>query len=430
MEAAARLKQFIGRDGEARSFSDEDIEMSLHTCRIVRSLFARFTTVITTCLLIVSCGSKDTTLAVPKGDSAATAPPTARPASTETVRADAQYELAATLAADGYLDSALAVFQRGASLDSLHLSLAAGVTTTRDAISGRVPREAIQRMFSAMRHSNAGRWPEAHADAAQAVKLAPAYVRAHDTRAKVFLFEGKNDEAIAAFNRALQVDPKFAEGYYNRGATYAEMGRHDAAIADYNRAIELLPTFSDAYSNRGSAYTFKNDAQAAMADYTKAHELYPAAVEPLYLRGVLHALLGEWSEATADYTMALARDPTHAPSYYDRGLAFQNQGNDDGALADYTKAIELNQANPAALINRGLLFMRRKQYAPAIADFDKALLVKPVMVVAFYNRALALDQSGRTADAIEAYRTFLQHASAENAAAAKHARERISALQK
>lgn len=74
--------------------------------------------------------------------------------------------------------------------------------------------------------------------------------------------------------------------------------------------------------------------------------------------------------------------------------------------------------------------MRRKQYDAAIADFDKALVAEPTMAIAQYNKALALDQAGRAKDAIAAYRTFLQQATAEHAAMAKHARERVAALEK
>lgn len=396
---------------------------------------------VSTCAFLIGCGRTDSP---PPGSGDASGASAARQitaapaqnttlvplAVAKTLNSEAEYEKGAALAADGKLDEARLVFQAAAGANPQHSSLAAVVAIYRDVDEGRVTRDAIHRMFRAMHHANAGRWADAHADADEAVKLAPAYVRAHDTSAQVFLLQGKHEDAIKGFNRVLAIDSKFAQGYYNRGATYAYMGRHDAAIADYTRAIELQPSFSDAYCNRGSAYTFKNDVQAAMADYAKAHELDPHAVEPIYLRGVLFALLRQWNEAVADFTRAIERDPDHAESYYDRGVSYQNQGNDDRALADFAKAIELNPANPAALINRGLILMRRKGYDPAISDFDKALSLAPAMVVAQYNKALALDQSGRAKEAVAAYRTFLPQATPEHAALAKHARERLTMLEK
>lgn len=46
------------------------------------------------------------------------------------------------------------------------------------------------------------------------------------------------------------------------------------------------------------------------------------------------------------------------------------------------------------------------------------------MVVAHYNKGLALEQAGRSREAIAAYRTFLQQSTPEHAALAQQARER------
>ncbi len=343
---------------------------------------------------------------------------------------DAQYEKGAALAAQARHAEARAVFEAASHADPHDGSLAAAVAMYRDLAEGRVSNHAVQLMFRALQHANGDRWTAAYTESDEALALAPAYPRAHDTRAKLLLLQGRHEEAVAVYDRVLELDSRFAEGYFNRGAVNSALERYDAALADYNRAIELQPSFVEAYTNRGSAHANKKNLQAAIADYTRAHELSPRAVDPLYWRGVVHALSGRWDESAADFTRVVERDGGHALAHYNLGLAYQNQGDDERALAGYTRAIDLDAANYQPLINRGLIRVRRKQYDLAIADYDKALSLEPNFVIAHYNKAQAYEQAGRVAEASAEYRVFLQQAGPAERALALQARQRLAALEK
>jgi len=261
---------------------------------------------------------------------------------------EAEHDKGAALAVAGKFQEARAVFESAAKQDPGDGTLTAALVMLRDLDGGRVPAEAIQRIFRALDHANQARWKEAHADADGAIKLAPRYARAHAVKASLFGFQTQYPNAIKALDRALALDPTFAEGFYDRGAVRAELRQFDAAIADYTRAIDLQPTYWYAYRNRGSAHTNKGNAQAALADFTKALELRPRDIDTLFLRAVVEAGIGQWDAALPDLTRVIELDPRHAPALYHRGLAYEQKKDLTRAKADYTAAIKMDVTGEVA----------------------------------------------------------------------------------
>ncbi len=253
---------------------------------------------------------------------------------------DAAYDKGAALAVAGQLKEARAVFEAAAKQDPGDSAVAAALTMLRDVDGGRVPADAIQRIFRAMDLAIGAKWKEAFAAADEAIKLAPRYARAHTTKAALFTSQRDYAQAIKLLDAALALDPQFAEGFYNRGAVRAEMKQIDAAIADYNRAVALEPTFWETYRNRGSAHTHKNDPKAAIADFTKALELRPQDIDTRLLRAVVEEATGLWDAALADLTLIIEREPHNATALYHRGLAYEQKGDLVHARADFTVAMK------------------------------------------------------------------------------------------
>lgn len=51
--------------------------------------------------------------------------------------------------------------------------------------------------------------------------------------------EGKNDEALEAFNTSIELDPELGWAYYGRAEIYKKLGMNDEALADYDTACGL-----------------------------------------------------------------------------------------------------------------------------------------------------------------------------------------------
>ena len=77
----------------------------------------------------------------------------------------------------------------------------------------------------------------------------------------------------------------------------------------------------------------------------------------------------------------------------------------------------------------------RKKYEQAIADFDKAILINAKNASAYYNKALICEKAGRKAEAIQAFKKFVNCFNGvviapNDQACIDYAKKRIATLQK
>jgi lipoprotein NlpI len=113
------------------------------------------------------------------------------------------------------------------------------------------------------------------------------------------LSEGRQRDAIAAFNKAIRLNPRSAEAYHGRGMAYNETGQNDKALKDYDAALALSPQYIEAYFNRANAYSDLGQYERALKDYDEAIRLGPSHSGALFNRGLAYMILGR-KEAAAD----------------------------------------------------------------------------------------------------------------------------------
>lgn len=89
------------------------------------------------------------------------------------------------------------------------------------------------------------------ADCNQAIKLAPNYAAALDSRALVYFRMGKYAEAIADDNEALVKQPKLAPSLYVRGLAMLRKGDTEDGNADIAAAKKLYPKIAETYAGYG-----------------------------------------------------------------------------------------------------------------------------------------------------------------------------------
>jgi Flp pilus assembly protein TadD len=77
--------------------------------------------------------------------------------------------------------------------------------------------------------------------------------------------QGRNDEAIRAYQRALALRPNSAEAYNKLGDAHYYAGRFNQAIDAYKQAARLRPDQPEAYYNLGLAYLEIGDRESAIA---------------------------------------------------------------------------------------------------------------------------------------------------------------------
>ena len=72
--------------------------------------------------------------------------------------------------------------------------------------------------------------------------------------------EGKNDDALMAYDKALEMDPKHVGTWNNKGIVLSRLKRFEEAISCYDKAIELNPEYANAWYSKANA--LRNFAQS------------------------------------------------------------------------------------------------------------------------------------------------------------------------
>lgn len=80
--------------------------------------------------------------------------------------------------------------------------------------------------------------------------------------------EGRQQEAIAAFQKAVELDPNYAEAHYNLGVNYSRADRYGEAIESFKRALAARADYPEALYNLGLAYYLLDD-NAGLAEQQK-----------------------------------------------------------------------------------------------------------------------------------------------------------------
>jgi tetratricopeptide (TPR) repeat protein len=246
------------------------------------------------------------------------------------------------------------------------------------------------------------------ADADEALRLRPQYLRAYLTRGNARIAKGDTAGALADFDHFIAVNPRYANAYLVRGELRQSRGDRRGAIADFTVALQLNSRLAEAYFDRGNAYKAAGDLGAAIADYGRFIALHPASAGAYLARGNARQAGGDLRGAIADFTAALQLNPQLVDAHFNRGNARKAAGDLAGAVADYSAALELNPQLAGAYNNRGTTWREQGNLAAALADYDRALRVNPRYTMGYLSRAGARRANGDLAGAMADYAQALQ----------------------
>ena len=115
----------------------------------------------------------------------------------------------------------------------------------------------------------------------QAVREKPT-PEAHHALGKVYLAQGKFDEAIREFEQSLSGSRNQAQVYNDLGVAQLEKGDFNHSIDSFNKALQLDGNLLDALFNRALCYekqSRSDDAKAAWNEYLKHDSTSPWADE-------------------------------------------------------------------------------------------------------------------------------------------------------
>jgi protein O-mannosyl-transferase len=232
---------------------------------------------------------------------------------------------------------------------------------------------------------NLGRMEEAEPHLRKAVRLAPAFVAAITNLAKVYMEEGKYneavenlsviikhneatadtyytlatvlslqnkfDEAIKSFKKALELNPNDPDTYKRLGIVLLVTGRNNGAIMYLNESLRIRPNQVEVYTNLGTAYSQLGQYETAIKNWVKALELQPNSVDVINSMGWLFATSGDVTAEKANQAIGYARRACELTGYNNAeyldtlGAAFAAAGKFEEAKTTAGKALSIATAS-------------------------------------------------------------------------------------
>jgi predicted O-linked N-acetylglucosamine transferase (SPINDLY family) len=152
-----------------------------------------------------------------------------------------------------------------------------------------------QAYMLALSHHRQGRLEEADRLYAQAIKLKPDLVEAHNNRGAIRQMAGDWAGALSCYDAAVRFRPDYAEALANRGNVLIQLRRYDEALASFDRALALTPGRPSALNGRaGVLFKLKRFGEA-LATYEQLRAADRA--NPYALGGMLIAAMNlcDWA---------------------------------------------------------------------------------------------------------------------------------------
>jgi tetratricopeptide (TPR) repeat protein len=230
--------------------------------------------------------------------------------------------------------------------------------------------------------------------------------------ADAYRLQGKNTQAMKAFNDIIKAYPNFAPAYLGRARTRlaadasASAGTVAAAQADLETALVKDPEYGEAYLELSTLLINAKDFQTAGPLLDQAARVLPDSPLIFVYRAQVYMLAGAYEQALADAEHALALDKTSLPAYLMKGealvktgdlkgslealtvyttyikddaqawlwigLAQDEAGESKEALQAYSEALRLNSRLYEALLYRARIYLAQKEGDSALNDYRAA----------------------------------------------------------
>jgi len=264
---------------------------------------------------------------------------------------------------------------------------------------------------------------------------------------------GRNDyaEALVAFDAAVALDPKLQQANVNRALALANLGRYDAAVTTLQQAEKAGANRLDVVKALASVAYMQGDRLAAVGHFLASAGLEPDEPRHLVLAGRTELELGDRSKGEAHLMDALAVAPANSEALEALGnLYYGKYGGDPdfaAAAAMYRNWSRFDPQDPQAWFSLGNALVATREYADAVVAYDTAMArgetgdrLKVVRAGALMGLALAgerplsdaiaafegvvaatppvptvflslgrlYDKSGKPAEAMSAFRRFLE----------------------
>lgn len=216
-----------------------------------------------------------------------------------------------------------------------------------------------------------GRFPEAIEALRRAVALDPNNPDSLYDLALTLIKTGNAGEGAALLNRGRQRFPRIAKFHAAAGAVAYDNGRNDEAVRAYQVAVKLEPDAADLHASLGDIYDATGDLARAQSAYAKAVSLDAANATYHLKQGRNFVKLQRLDDAQAAFLKAVARDATLADAHFQLGKIAAARSDHAGAIPHFERAVGADAALKEAWYQLSLSHRRAGNEQKAAAALER-----------------------------------------------------------
>ena len=216
-------------------------------------------------------------------------------------------------------------------------------------------------------------------------KANPNEASVYISLARVQIYAGKYDDALANAGNAILLDANNSMAHAVRGWAQFQKGDNASAEASIQRALELDPNNGMAHAYYavllGTQYVNGTGAQdglqVAIEESKAAIALAPNTIEAHRARGYILEITANREQAVDEYKNAIALNANIPDLHIDLGRTYRALGLTDMAIQEYTLANTLNPADPRPSLYASRALSAVGSYAQATQWAEQAVKDAP-----------------------------------------------------
>ena len=222
--------------------------------------------------------------------------------------------------------------------------------------------------------------------------------------------------AVEEYNKTISLKHDYAPAYLYRGLItrrYKQIGdtlyRYGQIAEDFKRVIALEPNNSDAHYYLGMTYVDLDQREDAKEILLKTLQ-FEKKYKGVYLElGLIAEWEGDHDEAIRYFEKELEIDPESIRAYQRLGDLYSSYSTDFGrAKETLEKALEFQPNHVSTLLNYASTLYYLDRIGAATEQFETVVQIDPKNLTANYNLALMYEYSGKTQQAINRWKKFLE----------------------
>jgi len=201
----------------------------------------------------------------------------------------------------------------------------------------------------------------------------PDSTQVFDSLGYSLYLQGKNAEALDAFQQAVTYDEMNASAQNNLGVMLLSQSDVESALEHFKAAVDLNPGDAKIYLNLGNAYLAVGELDSSANAYQRAFEIDPGLVDAKALWAGIMLEQGETAKAKQAWREVLELDADHSLSLRGLGVAAVKEGEPEQAVADLEKALSVDSQDVIAHFYLGIALEALEKPEEAAVEYAQVL---------------------------------------------------------